>query len=114
MFYGCSKLTSAAAITFNDATNGCCQYMFQNCTSLTTAPDLLCVWSYYMCYYYMFNGCSKLNYIKMMAIDLYSDCTYGWVTNVASTGTFVKHKDATWNITGNSGVPAGWTVVYDG
>jgi len=33
-----------------------------------------------------------------------------WVGNVSATGTFVKNSAATWNVTGNNGVPSGWTV----
>ena len=29
---------------------------------------------------------------------------------VASTGTFVKNAVATWNVSGEHGVPIGWTV----
>lgn len=28
----------------------------------------------------------------------------------SSTGTFVKNADATWDVTGTSGIPEGWTV----
>ena len=37
-----------------------------------------------------------------------------WVRGVASTGTFVKNPDATWDVVGVSGVPEGWTVKFDG
>lgn len=33
-----------------------------------------------------------------------------WVNGVKATGTFVKNSAATWNVTGTSGVPSGWTV----
>ena len=53
----------------------------------------------------------------MLAKNISTDSNAGhladWVTGVASTGTFVKHKDATWNIVGNSGVPEGWEVIYE-
>jgi hypothetical protein len=59
----------------------------------------------------MFYNCRSLNYIKMLATDISaSSCLSGWVNGVASTGTFVKNKNATWNVTGASGVPSGWTV----
>ena len=62
----------------------------------------------------MFRGCRKLNYIKMLATDIYAnDCLYNWVSGVASSGTFVKNKDATWNVAGVDGVPSGWTIVYE-
>ena len=37
-----------------------------------------------------------------------------WMTSVpnVSTSIFVKHIDATWTDTGNSGVPSNWTIIY--
>jgi hypothetical protein len=59
----------------------------------------------------MFEGCSKLNYIKMLATNISAgNCLTYWVSGVSSTGTFVKNKNATWNVTGVSGVPNGWTI----
>ena len=39
-----------------------------------------------------------------------STYTQNWVSGVASTGTFVKNSAATWDVTGTSGIPSGWTV----
>ena len=58
----------------------------------------------------MFRNCKSLNYIKAMFTTKPSMYTDGWVYGVASTGTFVKSKDATWDVTGYSGVPSGWTI----
>jgi hypothetical protein len=64
----------------------------------------------------MFWNCSKLNYIKaMFTTKPSSGATRYWVSGVASTGTFVKNKNATWNVTATSsnsyiGIPSGWTV----
>ena len=33
-----------------------------------------------------------------------------WVNGVAASGTFVKNSAAEWDVTGNHGVPSGWTV----
>ncbi len=50
----------------------------------------------------------------MLATDIYANyCLYDWVSGVASSGTFVKNKDATWNVVGVDGVPEGWTVESD-
>lgn len=85
--------------------------MFYGCTSLTTAPVLPATQLAQSCYSNMFQNCSKLNYIKMLATDISAtDCLFKWVDGVASTGTFVKNKNATWNVTGSSGVPSGWTI----
>lgn len=58
----------------------------------------------------MFKGCTSLNYIKALFTTNPSSCTSGWVSGVASTGIFVKSSAATWDVTGVSGVPTGWTV----
>ena len=59
----------------------------------------------------MFYGCSKLNYIKALFTTTPSNSYTGsWVSGVASSGTFVKNKNATWNVTGSNGIPSGWTV----
>lgn len=97
----------------------CYSTMFFGCAKLTNAPELPATTLAYDCYYSMFNGCTNLNYIKMLATDISaSGCLTDWVKGVASTGTFVANKDATWDTTpgalGDSGVPAGWTVKYDG
>ena len=47
----------------------------------------------------------------MLATDISaSRCLFNWVSSVSSLGTFVKSKDATWSVTGQSGIPSGWTV----
>ena len=113
MFYNCSNLTSAPVISATTLGYQCCYYMFCNCINLITAPTLLANTLTSYCYYYMFKGCSKLNYIKMLATNVSaSGCMSYWVQGVASTGTFVKHTNATWTNSGVSGVPSGWTVTY--
>ena len=49
----------------------------------------------------------------MLAITLdgYYPLSY-WMNGVSSTGTFIKHEQATWTNTGSSGVPNGWTITY--
>jgi hypothetical protein len=37
-------------------------------------------------------------------------CLSGWVSGVASSGTFVKHPDMNSLPSGTSGIPNGWTV----
>ena len=118
MFYGCTSLTTAPELPTTALSNGCYRNMFRNCTSLTTAPELPATTLKDSCYNYMFNGCSKLNYIKaMFTTDPlttdglgYHAYTNNWVSGVASSGTFVKNKNATWNATGASSIPSGWTV----
>ena len=57
----------------------------------------------------LFNGCTNLNYVKSLCNGIKQEMTTifaDWLANTSSTGTFVKHPDATW-----PGIPEGWTVV---
>ena len=86
--------------------------MFKGCTSLTTAPELPATTLTTYCYQWMFQLCTNLNYIKCLATDISaSNCTTGWVNNVASTGTFVKAASMSSWTTGTNGIPEGWTVL---
>lgn len=137
MFNGCSSLTAAPELPATTLADYCYNSMFQGCTSLTEAPSILpattlanyCYNGMFAgcaiitapilpattlvsnCYSGMFNYCSKLNYIKAMFTSTPSSTTTGhWVTGVASTGTFVKNSAAEWDVTGDNGIPSGWTV----
>ena len=112
MFAFCSNLISAPVLPATTMIDECYSYMFQSCTSLTTAPVLPATTIVDGCYNNMFQDCSNLNYIKAMFIDKPAgyQLTYNWVSGVAATGTFVKNSAATWNETGPSGIPSGWTV----
>lgn len=113
LFAGCTTIKSVSS-NFTPATmlcTGCYNGVFQDCTSLTTAPELPATTLADNCYTGMFNGCTSLNYIKMLATDVSAiSCLNSWVYGVSSTGTFVKSKDATWDVRGVSGIPNGWTV----
>lgn len=116
-FYNCTSIVSVAPdfLPATTLTEYCYEFMFLGCNSLTTAPALPATTLASYCYTQMFDGCSKLNYIKMLATDISAtDCLLGWVSGVASTGTFVKNPAMTSLPTGNSGIPSGWTVVNDG
>lgn len=111
MFNGCTSLVNAPALPATKLAEYCYSSMFASCTNLKTAPVLPATSLWIGCYMRMFEGCSKLNYIKMLAMDVSAmNCLYGWVSGVASSGTFVKNKYATWNVTGVNGVPSGWTI----
>lgn len=117
MFRGCTSLTQAPELPAVRLNSGCYDAMFRGCTSLTIAPELPATTLVTDCYTYMFADCSKLNYIKAMFTTSPISGVYAtsWVQGVASTGTFVKNPDATWEVTGISGIiPSGWTVVNDG
>ena len=112
MFYGCRNLVTAPELPATILADYCYQNMFDTCKSLTTAPVLPATTLVDNCYSGMFYLCWNLNYIKAMFTttpgDKYTDC---WLCLANSTGTFVKNKDATWDVTGTSGIPTGWTVV---
>ena len=89
--------------------------MFYGCTSLVNAPSLPATTLSTNCYSYMFYDCRKLSYIKALFLtDIrYGSFTQNWVTNVSEEGTFVKNKDATWDLVGINGVPKNWTIEYE-
>ena len=114
MFQGCTKLTTAPKLPATTLAFSCYYGMFQGCTSFTTAPELPATTLVNYCYSNMFQGCTSLNYIKMLATDIFADgCLSSWVNGISPTGTFVKSRYATWDVTGASGVPDGWTVITE-
>lgn len=111
MFKGCRNLITAPELPATTLAPYCYREMFMGCISLTTAPDLLAITLADDCYQSMFYNCRNLNYIKaMFTTTPGSSYTTNWVYHVSSTGTFVKNSAATWNVTGDSGIPEGWTV----
>jgi hypothetical protein len=112
MFLSCYSLTAAPELPATTLAEYCYSSMFSSCNSLTAAPELPATTLVKTCYYSMFKDCSSLNYIKaFFTTTPSSSYTNNWVSGVAPTGTFVKSSAATWNETGNNGVPTGWTVV---
>ncbi len=114
MFEGCTSLTTAPELPATTLNNSCYREMFKDCTSLTTAPELPAtnMNNYEMCYYQMFYNCTNLNYIKTMQLTspTKNQMCEDWLYGVSATGTFVKNAAATWDVTGDSGIPSGWTV----
>ena len=115
MFYGCINLVEAPSILpALKLANSCYTQMFYNCSKLAAAPELPAKILVTGCYNQMFQGCSALNYIKaLFTTKPNTNYCLSWVSNVASSGTFVKAEDATWNVSGNNGVPSGWTVYTE-
>ena len=110
MFENCSRLIKAPQLPARTLAESCYEDMFKGCTSLTESPRLEADILKYRCYFQMFQGCRNLNYIEMTATDI--SATYAlnnWVSNVASTGTFVKDPSTEIPINNNSGIPVGWT-----
>ena len=113
MFYYCFNLNSAPKINATTLAPYCCDSMFYRCTSLLESPVLYAETTVHYCYQAMFQLCSNLNKITMLAKTITEENDmFGWVSEVSSTGTFVKSKDATWDIIGHKGVPEGWTIEY--
>ena len=111
MFQGCTSLTTAPELPATTLASGCYNGMFYGCTSLVTAPELPATTLVQSCYLNMFRGCTNLNYIKaMFTTEPSTTFTNNWVSGVSATGTFVKNSAATWDVTGNTGVPSGWTI----
>lgn len=78
----------------------------------TVAPALPATTLEFCCYGIMFQGCSNLNYIEISATDISAtECIYGWMDGVASTGTIVMDSQATWDPYSN-GLPSGWSISY--
>lgn len=113
LFYYCRTITSAENMILPATTlsQSCYANMFNGCTRLTTAPTLPATTLSSYCYIYMFGDCTSLNSITCLATT-YSTTydTIFWVSNVSSTGTFVKNPSMNDWTSGNSGIPNGWTV----
>ena len=113
LFYACPYLISAKNLILPSLTltKYCYYRMFRNCTSLTIAPELPATTLTTSCYERMFDGCTNLKYIKALFTTTPSDMyTQNWVTNVASTGIFVKNDSARWTTSGVNGVPNNWSI----
>lgn len=113
LFYNCISLITAPSLPFTSLTNFCYNGMFYGCASLETAPILPATTVPGYAYNQMFRYCSKLKYIKAMFLTDPAESTsafQNWVQGVAAKGTFVKNAAAEWDVTGNSGIPSGWTV----
>ena len=112
-FYDQSNLINASNLILPVTTLDfhCYSYMFNGCTSLTTAPELPATTLLDNCYQGMFNGCTLLNYVKCLATNISANqSTEDWVTNVASSGTFVKNSSMSSWPEGDNGIPSGWDV----
>lgn len=110
MFNNCTSLTQAPELPATILAERCYSAMFRGC-DIIKAPELPATALANDCYQSMFFGCTNLNYIKAMFTTTPGmEYTDSWVSGVSSTGTFVKNSAATWNVTGENGIPAGWTV----
>lgn len=112
MFENCTSLITTPELPATTLAVGCYDTMFDGCTSLTKAPLLPATTLVNYCYRFMFAGCSALNEITCLATDISAtECTYLWVSEVPSSGTFIKNPSMTSWTTGVDGIPTGWTVT---
>ena len=112
MFQHCDLLVKAPKLPAMTLANSCYCNMFEDCDSLEVAPDLPAQNLIQYCNTSMFEYCQNLKYDKALFIELPSTyCTQDWLYYVSQEGTFVKSKDATWNVVGASGIPSAWDIV---
>ena len=94
--------------------NYCYFSMFYGCKGLTSAPELPATTLKTQCYAYMFEGCKNISIIKIhftvWDLSALDGKTNGWVSGVASIGTFYK-PTALPEEYGTGKIPTGWTVV---
>ena len=114
MFYNCEALTQAPALSATTLVKSCYESMFYNCEALTTAPVLPATTLVANCYKYMFYDCSSLNAVTCLATYISADdCTYDWLSGVASSGTLTvpNGMEDNWTKNSSSGYPTGWTIA---
>ncbi len=111
MFNRCVSLVAAPKLPAITLARECYANMFSRCTSLIEAPVLPATTLVNYCYEFMFYDCNNLSYIKALFTTTPSSTyTGGWVSGVSDTGTFVKSTLADWDVTGDNGIPSGWTI----
>ena len=111
MFDGCENLTKAPQLPAKILAQYCYENMFSGCSVLVKAPNLLAEELVEGCYNHMFENCSNLNYIKAVFITQPgTSYTNSWVAGITGSGIFYKNSAATWNVSGENGVPKDWYI----
>lgn len=118
MFMDCNELINPPKILpATTLADSCYQSMFYSCHKLRFAPELPAKTLVNGCYTFMFADCTELRYVKaLFTTNITKDTAYtvNWMWRVnTSTGVFVKAVDATWNLSGESGIPANWDYAYN-
>lgn len=118
MFMNCYELINPPKILpATTLGNSCYQSMFYGCHKLRFAPELPAKTLVDSCYRMMFSYCTELRYVKaLFTTNITEDIKYteNWMTGVnTSTGVFVKAVDATWSLSGESGIPTNWDYAYN-
>ena len=124
MFMDCYELINPPKILpATTLADSCYQSMFYSCHKLRFAPELPAKTLVNACYMFMFADCKELRYVKALfttnIIDGTNDTngtnyTKNWMYGVnTNTGVFVKAIDATWSLSGISGIPTNWDYAYN-
>lgn len=118
MFMDCYELINPPKILpATTLANSCYRSMFYSCHKLRFAPELPAKTLVDNCYSMMFADCKELRYVKaLFTTNITEDTKYtvNWMSGVnTSTGVFVKAVDATWSLSGISGIPANWDYAYN-
>lgn len=118
MFMNCYELIKPPKILPATTLGKSCYHsMFYNCHKIRFAPELPAKTLVDSCYRMMFSYCTELRYVKaLFTTNITNDIKYteNWMTGVnTSTGVFVKAVDATWNLSGESGIPTNWDYAYN-
>ena len=118
MFMNCYELINPPKILpATTLADSCYQSMFYSCHKLRFAPELPAKTLVDGCYMFMFADCKELRYVKALFTTNITDntnYTKRWMYGVnTSTGVFVKAVDATWSLSGESGIPTNWEYAYN-
>lgn len=118
MFMDCYELINPPKILpATTLADSCYKSMFYRCNKLRFAPELPAKTLVNGCYTFMFANCTELRYVKaLFTTNITKDTGYtvNWMSGVnTSTGVFVKAVDATWSLSGESGIPANWDYAYN-
>lgn len=118
MFMDCYELINPPKILpATTLADSCYQSMFYSCHKLRFAPELPAKTLVNGCYTFMFADCKELRYVKaLFTTNITKDTNYTlrWMYGVnTSTGVFVKAVDATWSLSGESGIPTNWDYAYN-
>ena len=118
MFMDCYELINPPKILpATTLADSCYQSMFYSCHKIRFAPELPAKTLVNGCYTFMFADCTELRYVKaLFTTNITKDTAYtvNWMWRVnTSTGVFVKAVDATWSLSGESGIPTSWDYAYN-
>lgn len=118
MFMDCNELINPPKILpATTLANSCYRSMFYSCHKLRFAPELPAKTLVNGCYKFMFADCKELRYVKaLFTTNITNNTSYttNWMYGVnTNTGVFVKAVDATWSLSGESGIPTNWDYAYN-